>query len=160
MIYIVPKIRDNNYDNKILWIKKLNDIKKDLKISKSFYPRFENSSKRGKPGCMEIINQIGALDNNDAIGSLIWALHTDLSFEMIENRAILFIRVDLSRFRFFNDKDYFFYDTKEQVSNTLLSQMAQKDIFIDPVKYLIQHAEQLVLTDKQKIKILKYILEK
>jgi hypothetical protein len=160
MIYIVPKIRDNDYDNMILWIKKLNDIKADLKISKSFYPRYLSSSKRGKPGAMEIINQIGCLNKNDPVGSLIWALHTDLSFELIENRAILFIRVDLSRFRFFNDKDYNFYDSKDDVSNILLSQMAHKDIFIDPVKYIISHAEQLVINDKQKIKILKYILEK
>ncbi len=162
MIYIIPKEFNNEWDRIIIFIEKLNDLEIKYNPKKNIYPRLTNTNKRGQISSLEIITKIGSymISKKNWLEELCYCLKYKFIVQENNGKKILSTNLNINDIDKIIFNDHIFCNEQELENN--INDIIQidniKEVFIDPIEYLQQHINNMKLNEKQKLQLIKIIL--
>ncbi len=160
MIYIIPKIFDDNWERMILYISKLNELDIKYNPKKTLFPRLINTDKRGKSACQEILKLLNCyFKTKSYYEELIYCIKAEFNILEINGKKILLTKYEDNKI--FDNQNYYFFSTimdAQKKIDEIIESNNLKSIFINPIEYFKSHLVNMDLNNSQKIELIKFIL--
>tara|TARA_R110000803_G_scaffold41697_1_gene89520 strand:- start:2849 stop:3376 length:528 start_codon:yes stop_codon:yes gene_type:complete len=173
MIYLIPKCfsqKKEFIENCFKYIDSINKLKIDFNSKKSIFPRLSQSKKRGQSAVIEILNLIEPSFlkvEHQRVEELIFILKWNL--RKSEYKGIHVLTVKNTTADIFNEA-YFplsewshIPETEIDLLNSKINIMSETlfiedEVIIDKVGIIKSHIENYVITQEEKIQLIKYII--
>ncbi len=160
MIYIIPKFFDDNWERMIHYVSKLNELDIKYNSKKTIFPRLENTEKRGKSACQEILKLLNCyFKTKNYNEELIYCIKADFNILELNGKKILLTLYEDNKI--FDIENYYFVPTLMEARNKIdeiVESNNLKSIFINPVEYFKTHLGNMDLNKSQKLELIKFIL--
>ena len=161
-MFIIPRKQDNErFIYLVSFINKINNLDIDYNPKKTIYPRLRDSSKRGKPAIIEILQKVQADIHREPFVELIWILKVNAQIKNKSGKKYIEVSSFENIQKHFDNNFKFFenmYDLESWIENKNKGEMI-KDVFINPIDYLKGHIQGLELNNNQKMELIEYIIK-
>jgi hypothetical protein len=168
MIYLIPKkINNQEYNRMTEYVYNLNRLAILFNPDNSIYPRIVNTKKRGIHAVNEIMRFINCffIEKNNYIEELFYVLKNKFQIDTILNQKI----ITFNKINYHNaeidviiKENFFIIDNKIEAQLKIESVIQTNnlvDIFKNPIEYFKTHLDNLVLTNEEKLDLIKTILQ-
>ena len=175
MIYLIPKCinqKKEYIERCFQYLDSIDKLKIDYNPKKSIYPRLVNTKKRGMNAVTEIINSIEPSyfsDKYRIVSELIiilkWGLRKTeyngiqvLTIKKITSEIFTDKYFPLSEWSHISETDVDLLNTKINIMSNTLFNKEDEEPKIDSVNILKTHLDNYVLSEKDKLELIKYII--
>ncbi len=162
MIYIIPKNFNEDWERMLNYIEKLEQIDIKYNPQKLIFPRIRNSKKRGKTASLEIMKHLNSyfISKKNWLEELCYVLKSQFEVVNINGKKIILTKSTTKIDELLFNNHYFTEDPSqvEKVIDDIFKAEQVEGIFINPVEYFLAHFENMELNEKQKLELIKIIL--
>tara|TARA_R110000787_G_scaffold59444_3_gene134719 strand:- start:1539 stop:2072 length:534 start_codon:yes stop_codon:yes gene_type:complete len=175
MIYLIPKCfkkKKEFIENCFKYLDSISELNIEFNPHKCIYPRIKNSKKRGKNALIEILMTIGPSyfsdehhKMNELINTLKWGLKKT-QYNGVQVLTITSLNADLFKDQYFptrewshiSENDTDLLNIKTTILGNHLFEDTNENVNIKSVDIIKSHIDNYVISDSEKLELIKYLI--